>query len=98
MADTLEGAHPVGTAVYLFRCKDRHFNLYDWCGYREWVGAKAGLGYLMLYANGTLQVSLVFAAILCLTLLGLGLFGLMTLLERYAMPWRRYQYNKSDVR
>ena len=63
----------------------------------EWVGAKAGLGYLMLYANGTLQVSLVFAAILCLTLLGLGLFGLMTLLERYAMPWRRYQYNKSDI-
>ena len=63
----------------------------------EWVGAKAGLGYLMLYANGTLQVSLVFAAILCLTLLGLGLFGLMTLLERYAMLWRRYQYNKSDM-
>lgn len=54
----------------------------------EWVGAKAGLGYLMLYANGQLQVSLVFAAIFCLTLLGLGLFGLMTLLERYVMPWR----------
>ena len=63
----------------------------------EWVGAKAGLGYLMLYANGQLQVSLVFAAIFCLTLLGLSLFGLMTLLERYVMPWR-YQYNKSDVR
>ena len=43
----------------------------------EWVGAKAGLGYLMLYANGQLQISLVFAAIFCLTLLGLGLFGLM---------------------
>lgn len=64
----------------------------------EWVGAKAGLGYLMLYANGRLQVSLVFAAIFCLTLLGLSLFGLMTLLERYAMPWRQHQYNKSDVR
>lgn len=62
----------------------------------EWVGAKAGLGYLMLYANGTLQVSLVFAAILCLTLLGLGLFGLMTLLERYAMPWRQHQYEKPN--
>ena len=64
----------------------------------EWVGAKAGLGYLMLYANGRLQISLVFAAIFCLTLLGLGLFGLMTLLERYAMPWRQYQYNKPNVR
>ena len=54
----------------------------------EWVGAKAGLGFLMLYANGRLEVSLVFASIFCLTFLGLGLFGLMTLLERCVMPWR----------
>ncbi len=63
----------------------------------EWVGAKAGLGYLMLYANGRLEVSLVFAAIFCLTLLGLSLFGLMTLLERYVMPWR-HQHNTLDAR
>lgn len=55
----------------------------------EWVGASAGLGYLMQEANGRLQVSLVFAAIFCLTCLGVGLFGLMTLIETYAMPWRR---------
>lgn len=55
----------------------------------EWVGANAGLGYLMLYANSQLQISLVFAAIFCLTCLGVGLFGLMTLIETYAMPWRR---------
>ncbi len=54
----------------------------------EWVGAKAGLGRLMLDANSQLQVSLVFAAIICLTLMGLGLFGLMTLVERWMMPWR----------
>ena len=63
----------------------------------EWVGAEAGLGFLMLYANGRLEVALVFAAIFCLTLLGLSLFGLMTLLERYAMPWR-YQHNILDNR
>lgn len=63
----------------------------------EWVGAKAGLGYLMLYANSRLQISLVFAAIFCLTLLGLGLFALMTLLEQYAMPWR-HQHNRSNIR
>ena len=62
----------------------------------EWVGAKAGLGYLMLYANGQLQISLVFAAIFCLTILGLTLFGLMTLLERHVMPWRQHQYEKPD--
>lgn len=55
----------------------------------EWVGSRAGLGRLMLDANSQLQVSLVFAAIFCLTLLGLSLFGLMTLVERWAMPWRR---------
>ena len=64
----------------------------------EWVGASAGLGFLMLYANAQLQTSLVFAAIFCLTLLGLSLFALMTLLERFAMPWRRHQRNISDVR
>jgi putative hydroxymethylpyrimidine transport system permease protein len=54
----------------------------------EWVGARAGLGRLMLDANSQLQVSLVFAAILCLTIMGLGLFGLMTLIERWLTPWR----------
>lgn len=64
----------------------------------EWVGASAGLGFLMLYANGKLQISLVFAAIFCLAFLGVGLFTLMTLLERLAMPWRRNQNKISDVR
>jgi ABC-type nitrate/sulfonate/bicarbonate transport system permease component len=54
----------------------------------EWVGSKAGLGRLMLDANSQLQVSLVFAAIFCLSLMGLGLFGFMTLVERWMMPWR----------
>lgn len=64
----------------------------------EWISAEAGLGHLMLYANGQLQISLVFAAIFCLTLLGSSLFTLMALLERYAMPWRRHRNNISDVR
>ncbi len=64
----------------------------------EWAGASAGLGYLMLYANAQLRISLVFAAILCLTVLGLGLFAIMTLLERFVMPWRQHQNNISDVR
>ncbi len=63
----------------------------------EWVGASAGLGYLMLYANSTLEVSLVFAAIFCLTFLGLGLFAFMSLLEYFAMPWRKHLKNESEV-
>lgn len=56
----------------------------------EWVGAQAGLGYLMLRANATLKIDLVFATILWLAALGVLLFGLLTLLERWVMPWRRY--------
>jgi len=55
----------------------------------EWVGAKAGLGYLMLYANRLVQVDLLFAAILVLSALGIGLFGTAVMLERALMPWRR---------
>lgn len=55
----------------------------------EWVGAQAGLGYLMLRANATLKTDLVFAAIFALALLGVLLFGLLTLLERWVLPWRR---------
>ncbi|MYB65770.1 ABC transporter permease [Candidatus Poribacteria bacterium] len=64
----------------------------------ELVGANAGLGHLMLLANSQLQVSLVFAAILCLTALGLGLFAFMTLLEKIAMPWRKYLTDTSNIR
>jgi len=55
----------------------------------EWVGSTAGLGYLMLYANRLLQVDLVFAAILILAVIGVGLFGTVSLLERLLLPWRR---------
>jgi ABC-type nitrate/sulfonate/bicarbonate transport system permease component len=57
----------------------------------EWVGAQAGLGYVMLRANATLKTDLVFAAIFALAILGVMLFGLLTLLERWALPWRRLQ-------
>lgn len=60
----------------------------------EWVGAQAGLGYVMLRANATLKTDLVFAAIFALAALGALLFELLTLLERWAMPWRREPINR----
>ncbi len=54
----------------------------------EWVGAGAGLGYLMLSANAQLRIATVFGAILCLTPIGLGLLGLVTWLERRLLPWQ----------
>ena len=54
----------------------------------EWVGAREGLGYLMIHANAQLQVELVFASIFWLSILGTGLYGLVAILERLLVPWR----------
>jgi len=55
----------------------------------EWVGATQGLGFLMIHANAQLHVDLVFAAIVYLSLMALGLFVLVSLVEWLALPWRR---------
>ena len=55
----------------------------------EWVGARYGLGYLMLHANAQLRVDLIFAAIFYLTVMGVGLFSLVSYLEKVLMPWKR---------
>ena len=54
----------------------------------EWVGAKEGLGFLMVQANAQLKVELVFAAIFYLSLIGTGLYLLTAALERLLIPWR----------
>jgi putative hydroxymethylpyrimidine transport system permease protein len=56
----------------------------------EWVGSKEGLGYLMLHANAQLHISLIFASLLYLTFVGVGLFYLVVLMERWAMPWKQF--------
>jgi len=55
----------------------------------EWVGARRGLGFLMLQSNALLRVDLVFAAILMLALLGLLLFGGLRIIERRLLRWRK---------
>jgi ABC-type nitrate/sulfonate/bicarbonate transport system permease component len=54
----------------------------------EWVGAREGLGYLMIHANAQLQVELVFASIFWLSLIGVGLYALVEAIERFLIPWR----------
>ena len=54
----------------------------------EWVGAQQGLGYLMIQANARLKVDLVFAAILWLSLMGVGLWTLVGAIEKRCLWWR----------
>ncbi|MDS4040422.1 MAG: ABC transporter permease [Candidatus Competibacter sp.] len=53
----------------------------------EWVGSSAGLGYLMLHANSRMQVDLMFAALLVLALLAVGLYFAVDAGLRRLLPW-----------
>jgi putative hydroxymethylpyrimidine transport system permease protein len=53
----------------------------------EWSGSNAGLGFVMLEATPNLLTARIFAAILLLTVISLALFGLVSLIERIAVPW-----------
>lgn len=54
----------------------------------EWVGASAGLGHQILVDNAQLAVPRLFAAVLVLSAIALGLFGLVALVERRVVTWR----------
>ena len=54
----------------------------------EWVGARQGLGYLMVQSHSQFRDTRVFAAILALTILGLLLYGGIRMLERRLLRWR----------
>ena len=53
----------------------------------EWSGADAGLGHLILVAQGQLQTARVFAAVVVLSVLAIALFGGLALAERRLAWW-----------
>ena len=55
----------------------------------EWAGADEGLGRLVLLGNTQLQTPRVYAGIVLLTLMAVGLFVLVVVAERFACPWNR---------
>ncbi|WP_372024302.1 ABC transporter permease [Tistrella mobilis] len=54
----------------------------------EWVGSSAGLGYLMLHANGRMKTDQMFAALAVLVVLTLVLYLVVDRALRAAMPWQ----------
>jgi NitT/TauT family transport system permease protein len=52
----------------------------------EFVGGDAGLGYLLMVANGSMDTQLLFAGIVCLTILGVALYLAVELTERLVIP------------
>lgn len=55
--------------------------------FAEWVGASAGLGYLILVLNNQTATTEMFAVVVTLALIGIALFLLVTLVERLLLPW-----------
>jgi len=55
----------------------------------EFTGADVGLGRVIVSANGRLNTSLVFAAIIAIAIIGLVLYKLIERLEWVSIPWHR---------
>lgn len=53
----------------------------------EWVGASAGLGYLMIYSNARMQTDMMFAALAILLAVALLLFTLVDRGLTRLLPW-----------
>lgn len=53
----------------------------------EFIASTQGLGFLMKSAQGYMNTALMFASLLVISILGLGFFSGIALLERWLMPW-----------
>ena len=60
----------------------------------EFVGANEGLGYVILQANGNLDTAMLFAALIIMSLMGVVLFGIIQIAEKFLIPWHA---SKRDV-
>jgi putative hydroxymethylpyrimidine transport system permease protein len=56
--------------------------------FAEWAGSSSGLGHLILADNANFQTARMFASIVLLSAMALGLFALVALAERLVVTWR----------
>jgi putative hydroxymethylpyrimidine transport system permease protein len=59
----------------------------------EWAGSSSGLGFVMLQSQPSLDTPRIFACVLVLSALALGLYGLVSLVERLIVPWHQEVVN-----
>jgi len=61
----------------------------------EWSGSSAGLGFVVLQSEPSLDTARIFAAVLILSALALALYGAVSLAERLLIPWNQEVVNGS---
>ena len=57
----------------------------------EFVGSNSGLDFVLQRATGTFDLPLMFAALVVLSMMGVILFLIVELVERWLMPWHASQ-------
>jgi NitT/TauT family transport system permease protein len=53
----------------------------------EFVAADKGLGYLLLQYNGNLETPMVFAIVVLLSVIGVAVYYVVEIIERFTIPW-----------
>jgi ABC-type nitrate/sulfonate/bicarbonate transport system permease component len=64
--------------------------------YGEWAGASQGLGYLMTQKEAEFDTQVIFAAVLVLSVLGIGMFLAVAGVGRLLVPWQ-YDAKRSSL-
>ena len=62
----------------------------------EWLGGNAGLGVYMTRVRKSFSYDRMFASIIIISVLSLGLMKLVELLQRACMPWKRAERNSNE--
>jgi NitT/TauT family transport system permease protein len=57
----------------------------------EFVGSNSGIGFVLQRSIGTFELPTMFAALVVLALIGVILFWLLDVIERFAIPWHASQ-------
>jgi NitT/TauT family transport system permease protein len=57
----------------------------------EFVGSNSGIGYLLQRSIGTFELPTMFAALIVLSMIGVILFWILDVIERFAVPWHASQ-------
>ena len=63
----------------------------------EFVGANEGLGYVILQANGNVDTAMLFAALIIMSALGILLFLVIEIAEKFLIPWHASRRSTASV-
>jgi len=63
----------------------------------EWVGSSEGLGYLAIRSKSQFMSERVYAIVVLLSLMGIGLFLIAAALERALLPWYHNQRRRAGT-